>query len=221
MTTARQLSILLAAALAVGRVAHVCGHGSVVWPPPRNAIDKTLSPWNGSVPNPPPSVESMTGWCPVPDRNGTVTGQNGQACFWFSNGCSIGCDECDGTSRGPIPWSPDPKWKRKFNTCNSSTAEATICDPALRTVNRNASCGAADDWYYFSPWRAPGSAPVFDSCGMAGGHLPPEGGFGGIYVNTTNAKLGDLGSKVRAPAAGGSFRGGDPLAGIPGRLPAW
>ena len=24
--------------------------------------------------------------------------------------------------------------------------------------------------------RAPGAAPVFDSCGMAGGHKPPEGG---------------------------------------------
>lgn len=31
--------------------------------------------------------------------------------------------------------------------------------------------------YYYSPWRAPGSAPVFDSCGMAGGHKPPNGGL--------------------------------------------
>mmetsp|Transcript_94636 Transcript_94636/g.131528 ORF Transcript_94636/g.131528 Transcript_94636/m.131528 type:complete len:205 (+) Transcript_94636:2-616(+) len=31
---------------------------------------------------------------------------------------------------------------------------------------------------------------------MAGGHKPPNGGFGGIYVNTTHAKLGDAGSKV-------------------------
>ena len=46
------------------------------------------------------------------------------------------------------------------------------------------------------PWRAPGAAPVFDSCGVAGGHKPPEGSFGGIYVNTSHAKLGDLGSKV-------------------------
>jgi len=35
-----------------------------------------------------------------------------------------------------------------------------------------------------------------DSCGVAGGHQPPNGGFGGIYVNTTHAKLGDHGSKV-------------------------
>ena len=48
----------------------------------------------------------------------------------------------------------------------------------------------------YSPWRKPGSAPVFDSCGMAGGHKPPNGGFGGIYVNTTHAKLGDKGTEV-------------------------
>jgi len=35
-----------------------------------------------------------------------------------------------------------------------------------------------------------------DSCGVAGGHQPPNGGFGGIYVNTSHAKLGDFGSKV-------------------------
>uniref|UniRef100_A0A7S2FV91 Chitin-binding type-4 domain-containing protein n=1 Tax=Haptolina brevifila TaxID=156173 RepID=A0A7S2FV91_9EUKA len=47
---------------------------------------------------------------------------------------------------------------------------------------------------------------------MAGGHKPPDGGFGGIYVNTTHASLGDLGSRVlpRAPSntswvAGGSY----------------
>ena len=32
-----------------------------------------------------------------------------------------------------------------------------------------AACGAADDYYYYSPWRAPGDAPVYDSCGLAGG----------------------------------------------------
>ena len=32
-----------------------------------------------------------------------MSGANGQSCFWFSNGCSIGCDECDGNTRGPVP----------------------------------------------------------------------------------------------------------------------
>eukprot|EP00041_Stephanoeca_diplocostata_P012273 m.205821 g.205821 ORF g.205821 m.205821 type:complete len:362 (+) comp18884_c0_seq1:159-1244(+) len=188
----------------------VAGHGAVVNPPPRNAVDKDLPPWNGKVPDPAPSVESKTGWCPVPDKSGAVSGQNGQSCFWFSNGCAIGCPSCDGSSRGPIPNSKDPFWKRKFNVCNNTRTVATICDPALRTVNTQAECGADDDWYYYSPWRAPGSAPVFDSCGMAGGHRPPDGGFGGIYVNTTHAQLGDKGSEVLPAAPSGTvWRRGD------------
>ena len=48
---------------------------------------------------------------------------------------------------------------------------------------------------------AAGSAPVFDACGRAGGHLPPamsgKASFGGVYIDTAHAKLGDDGSKVR------------------------
>eukprot|EP01051_Picozoa_sp_SAG22_P017238 SAG22_NODE_2612_length_2381_cov_2.086766_2_plen_91_part_00 len=62
------------------------GHGAVVRPPPRQAVDKTLPPWNGKVPAKPPNVESRTGWCPVPGPDGKLSGQNGQSCFWFSNG---------------------------------------------------------------------------------------------------------------------------------------
>ena len=46
---------------------------------------------------------------------------------------------------------------------------ATICDPKLRTVNTGVECGSDKDSYYYSPWRAPGSSPVFDACGIAGG----------------------------------------------------
>ena len=71
----------------------------------------------------------------------------------------------------------------------------------MRTINVKAECGAADDWYYFSPWRHPGSAPVFDSCGMAGGHPPPavggHAGFGGVYINTSGAHLGMVGSALK------------------------
>ena len=47
--------------------------------------------------------------------------------------------------------------------------KATICEKSLRTVNTNAECGAPDDFWYHHPWRYPGSAPVIDSCGSAGG----------------------------------------------------
>jgi len=199
--------------LLASTVSTATGHGALVFPPPRNAVDKDLHPWNGPVPGHPPSVESKTGWCPAPDREGKVSGHNGQACFWFSNGCAVGCDTCDGSSRGPIPncgmdpskpCAPDKHptgtGRNKVGpgvACNVSNGRRpTLCDPALRTVNTGADCGAHNDWYFYSPWRAPGSAPVFDSCGVAGGHKPPQGSFGGIYVSTSNAKLGDFGSKV-------------------------
>ena len=43
--------------------------------------------------------------------------------------------------------------------------------------------------------------------GRAGGHLPPalsgKASFGGVYINTTHAKLGDDGDKTLKPAASG------------------
>merc|ERR1711988_118344 len=155
----------------------VSGHGAVVFPPPRNNIDHQESPWSDGVPQPVPAVSDPRNgfWCPVPGPlfDGTLTGHNGQACFWFSNGCSIGCPECDGTTRGPSIHT------NKTDICGKNY-KATVCDPALRTVNTGAECGSEKDSYYYSPWRAPGSAPVLDSCGMAGG-APEWGHHGAQY----------------------------------------
>ena len=86
----------------------------------------------------------------------------------FSNGCAIGCDTCDGTSRGPLPFEGNGskwrgcskrdasgKWMSKCNLCPEAHAKATICDPKLRTINSDAPCGSSTDYYYYSPWRAP------------------------------------------------------------------
>ena len=77
-----------------------------------------------------------------------------------------------------------------------AAAKATLCDPKLRTVNTAAECGAADDWYYFSPWRKPGSAGVFDSCGVAGGHPPPA------CTNCYGGSVCEPWSPSRAPRVG-------------------
>ena len=63
----------------------VAGHGAVTFPRPRNAID----------------AETEYGAECYSSAN--PGGKNGQACYWFNNGCSIGCDHCDGThnSAGP------------------------------------------------------------------------------------------------------------------------
>jgi len=52
--------------------------------------------------------------------------------------------------------------------------------------------------FFYSPWRAPGYAPVIDSCGVAGGRIPGQGpgGFGAVFQNTTSARLGDVGSRT-------------------------
>lgn len=60
---------------------------------------------------------------------------------------------------------------RPFRAPSSATGcktpngkKPTVCKSSLRTVNTQADCGSADDFYYWTPWRAPGSAPVIDSC---------------------------------------------------------
>lgn len=80
----------------------------------------------------------------------------------------------------------------------STPLNATVCEPSQRTVNTDAPCGGPTDYFYYSPWRRPGSAPVIDSCGSAGGRIAGQGAgdFGARYQNTTHAKIGDLGSNL-------------------------
>merc|ERR1719190_295432 len=82
--------------------------------------------------------------------------------------------------------------------CGNTTAKATICDSRLRSMNTQAECGSPEDIYYLSPWRAPGSAPVIDSCGSAGGRnsWQGRGEAGASFQNSSVAKEGDLGSKL-------------------------
>lgn len=108
------------------------------------------------------------------------------------------------------PWTPapgdmvfDPATTKTLNittNCEFPTHKPTICDPRLRTMNTQAECGSADDIYYYSPWRAPGSAPVIDACGVAGGrHLGQGiGGAGAQYENTSLATEGEVGSNLPA-----------------------
>lgn len=149
-------------------------------------------------------------YCPIPDPRmpdspgGRLSGVNGQACFWFSSGCSIGCPVCDGITRGPIPTipcnssAPNEMCARKMEVCNSGLKMPTLPREA-RTVNTDKTDGAADDFYQYTPWRAPGSSGVIDPCGVAGGfdHYMPDHRLYGIhYTNTTHARHGDRGSRL-------------------------
>ena len=55
----------LVAGLVVTWAGRAAGHGAVVFPPPRQAVDSELQPWSGPVPHPLPGVDA---WCPVRPR---------------------------------------------------------------------------------------------------------------------------------------------------------
>ena len=238
--------------LVAGWLRSVAAHGAVTHPKPRQAIDGSLAPWNGSVPDPVPF--DTPNWCAHESAVSTdwrnLSGSNGQACFWFSNGCDIGCDKCDGDTGQKIPccdtkflyagngtvpsWGgegivPDPTWLATFDREKVRPAHVkfpdrkpTICDPKLRTINTNAECGAADDFWYYTPWRSPGVAPVIDSCGTAGGRLPGQGqgSAGASYVETINAKVGDSGSKLPPLPTGTVWKAGSDVE-VAWALKAW
>ena len=101
------------------------------------------------------------------------------------------------TVKAGAPCAKQPARDASGKPCGAE-AKALNCDPRSRTVNRGAKCGAADDYYYYSPWRAPGDAPVFDACGLAGGNHEANPTCG--YDTSPNAKLGDKGSSLNATA---------------------
>ena len=190
--------LLFAVTLALCGVC-VLSHGSMVEPAPRNAVDKNDPYWAG--PGPASAAWSHhvdTPICPVSASVGGLEGnlslRQGQSCFWFSHGCTIFCDKCDGKT-GRLPFN---------GTCgNAGKVKATICKREHRTINRDAPCNTPADYYYYNPWRAPGSAPVFDACGMAGGSPVPvsNAAVGVRFMNTSHASQGDKGSVVLPPVA--------------------
>jgi hypothetical protein len=187
--------LLLALATMCALLSAASAHASVIMPPSRNAIDSEPgTPWTGDH----HSNSPATGWL-MPYgtgcTNGTSQCKSGQAAFWFSQGCGIGCKVCNGNgSRIPnadhCPDLPKPP------------ANETL-DPQYRTTNQHTVAGSREDFYKFNPWRAPGMAPVYDPCGMAGGSTIHR--FNAGEYNTTRfAKQGDLGSKVLKPRPSGT-----------------
>ena len=117
---------------------------------------------------------------------------SGQSCFWFSQGCTVGCEKCDGRGQRYPSWDHCPGTP-------SPAKDPFYLDKKYWTANQNATPGGFDDIWRFHPWRAPGQAPVWDACGMAGG-TTEEVFNAGAYNTTAFAKQGDLGSEVLKPA---------------------
>lgn len=167
------LSRSVCALLLVGSVA---GHGEIISPRSRNSIDYLVGV---NVPAHWPTDEECTNITGAPCKNG-------QASFWYSQGCFIGCPECDHISG-----------RRQIDLCGLGK-KATINDPQYRTVNRNATAGSAEDIYKHNPWRAAGTAPVADACGLAGGSpWAADGAEAGVYTPTKFAHHGMNGTLLK------------------------
>jgi hypothetical protein len=152
----------------------VFSHGALISPRPRNAVDAYVGV-NAQA------CSNLTG----------DACHNGQAAFWYSQGCFIGCDECDEASG-----------RRQVDLCGKGKKQ-TLTDPKYWSVNRDATPFSANDIYQHNPWRAPGSAPVSDACGLAGGsHSRQSGPEAGDYKQTKYARHGDVGTEVLKPLPG-------------------
>ena len=106
----------------------------------------------------------------------------------YGGGSTIGCAECNGIhGHTNVSLCADPKARPMLN------------DSHLRTMNVKARAGSAEDVYMWNPWRAPGTAPVKDACGMAGGSWNVTPGDATVFATTKFARQGDHGSTVLKP----------------------
>lgn len=119
------------------------GHASVIMPPSRNAVDGAPgTPWSGGKHPPTGAIMPYGAAC----TNGTSICNSGQAAFWFSQGCGIGCNICNGNgSRIPnadhCPSLPKPM------------SADVLLDPQYRTANQDTVPGSVQDFWRFNPWR--------------------------------------------------------------------
>lgn len=260
---------IVAAVMVVVAPPQVSGHGAMTFPKPRNSYDGTLHPWvdwafpcddthqgdnctvTGVVGVDPKHYAQLGGACSISAHKNDLSAlnaSNGQSCYWFSNGCTVGCEACDGTTshvghgeqrflyKGmdpkelarrkvtiPNPFTPkpgemvlDPKSRAGIaitpgcSRADGNGQKATLCAPSLRSINTQAECGSRDDFYFYSPWRHPGSAPMIDACGSAGGRHPwqPTGAAGAQYRNTSLTKQGDLGSELPPMTSQATWKAG-------------
>lgn len=169
MVSSRSVVFLVGAPVAAG-------HGAMVIPPARNAVEALKGV---------PEYVAGIGSCPCANGGANSTSSlecsNANACYWFSQGCTIGCSTCDGTPT-------------KFKDLCGSGTEFTLADPQYRTFDRDIEAGSAQDWSRHHPWRSPGNAPVLDPCGMAGGSPGSFSSDGAMYPGDWNHGASHVGS---------------------------
>ena len=122
-SSTRTFTMKIRAALALAYGATAAAHSVTIVPAPRNAVDARNSPLfaNGSFPKPDgsPGCAKAMGVCGCWCTNGTEPCHAGQTCFWFSQGCVIGCPTCTGRDA-----------RAQKDTCGANV-QALLCDPRL------------------------------------------------------------------------------------------
>eukprot|EP00040_Diaphanoeca_grandis_P011897 m.60909 g.60909 ORF g.60909 m.60909 type:complete len:403 (-) comp22904_c0_seq1:338-1546(-) len=182
-------------------VAIVAGHGALFIPTPRNSMDSTLPGFeDGKSPSEACTCNNGNGSPTTGCDRGLRGNADGQSCLWWSQGCSIGCEQCVTETAGTTPISGNPPQAGKIgfgkSYCSNPKTNATLPKHAW-TLNLGVTEGSEEDRYRFNPWRAPGWAPVVDACGQAGGQYGYQHlGGDSVFHNTTMAVMGDLGSKL-------------------------
>ena len=194
--------------LASSVIAAARGHANMVIPTSRNAFDGTLPEFIGGKAVGTACTCANGQECDMGVRE---MGGQGQPCLWWSQACSIGCDYCLTDPRHPDNNGTIPTTAITGNAPHADKAgfRKAYCDkpaePVLPkpywTMNIHATDGAVDDSYRYNPWRAPGTAPVVDPCGQAGGKFlqAPMGGdseFTTVLVHGKNWSMGDMGSTL-------------------------
>jgi len=145
----------------------------------------------------------------------------GQSCLWWSQGCSIGCEQCttaipghtDFNGAGAQPGKLGFSTRYCNATWNSAGAPVPLINATLPkkawTLNIGAQEGSEEDAYRFNPWRAPGYAPVIDACGQAGGKYKDQKiGGDSIFTTTKFSTMGDMGSKLPPSPSNTSWKAG-------------
>ena len=130
------------------RVAH--GHGALVTPPSRNAVDRFLPEFlNGQSPQTPCTCPNRWGRNHTGDHGSLPCDQGkratagGQPCLWWSQGCTIGCKACTGDT--------------KTQSFGKRLCNGTL-EPTLPNYAKTMAVGSdGHDSFRYNPWRAPGA----------------------------------------------------------------
>ena len=144
--TSLHAAALGAVLLGVGLLPLGAGHGAMVHPRSRNSVDAFANLTEAQK-------RSATTFASCANLTGAPC-DNGQSSYWYSQGCFIGCPECDHKSG-----------RRQTDLCGKGFV-GMLPDKAI-AVNRAHATGSMRnskyDIYRHNPWRAPGHAPVADA----------------------------------------------------------